>query len=81
MGDEPADVAEHPRDDEIAVLECINLTCMEKNKHTLWSRKADVVCFQEAKIHETKMAAMVEEFKLNGWTLEGGPCDDSTTQP
>ena len=31
-------------EDQIAVLECINLTCMEKNKHALFKRKVAVVC-------------------------------------
>ena len=52
-----------------------------KNKHALWKRKAAIVCFQEAKIPATKMATMCEEFRQNGWTLECGPCDDSTKQP
>ena len=33
-------------EDQIAVLECLNATCMEKNTQALWDCKAAIVCFQ-----------------------------------
>ena len=68
-------------DEDEAILECSNITNMNYNHKALMEREADVIFMQEHKLKGSALKQVADTLKEAGWTLQCGPCDDSTKKP
>ena len=65
-------------DEDEAILECSNITNMSYNHKALMDREADEIFMQEHKLKGSALKQVADTLKEGGWTLQCGPCDDST---